>query len=449
MDRKRIFALAATSLLLGLTAATARAQEPLWRAVTMDPPTALRQPAPSGPAAILGRPESVVQIGRPVPVGQPVAAVAAPFALASPLQPATYNDARATPALIRCEAPGDVTPLSGPPPLPPPPPPPPPSPQFGNEPYNPGTSVNVPLNKTFGDRCREFFGFNDGSSSSCDRHPFESDHKFDCLISPVSNPFHFEDPRSLTEIKPLFIYQISPKSNPVFAGGGSEYYGLQGRLAINEYWSVVINKLGFVAMQPKNPDDTFMNATGFAEFNIGPKWSFFRDETTGGIAATGINFEIPTGDRKVFQNTGTLGLDPYITAARSFGRLPDGYGMFNVMGELGYNFGVDNHQTEFLHASLHFDYDVANLHKFYPLIEFNYFNFTKLGRVGDFGFTGGDLFDFGSSTLDHGRSMFTTAIGMRYKFNEHYQAGIAAEFPLTNQRALQEFRLGLDFIFRY
>jgi len=447
MDGKGMRLLAGAGLLLGLAVSTGRAEEPLWRPVTAAPPAA-HAPASPGPAASLGRPEPLATLGRPVPVGQPADAVDPPFIAGAAASPATFSSANA-PAVIRCEAPGDVQPvqLSGPPPVPPPPPP--PSGAYGGEPYNAGVAIDHPLNKTFGDRCGEFFGFNGGgANSSCNRGPFQSDHAFDCLISPVSNPFHFEDPRSLTEIKPLFIYQVSPKNNPVFAGGGSEFYGLQGRLALNENWSVVINKLGFVSMQPKNTNDEFTKATGFAEFNIGPKWTFYRNEQTGGIAATGLNFEIPTGAKKVFQNTGTLGLDPYITFARSFGRLPNGYGMFNVMGELGYNFAVDNKQTEFLHASLHLDYDVANLHKIYPLIELNYYHYTDAGKDRPLGFEGLDLINFGSTGVS-GRDYLSMAVGGRYKFSENFQTGLAFEFPLTSPHDLLDYRVNLDVIFRW
>ncbi len=49
----------------------------------------------------------------------------------------------------------------------------------------------------------------------------------DSLISPVTNPFFFEDPRSLTEIDPLFIITKAPKAN---GGGNDEFYGVQARL---------------------------------------------------------------------------------------------------------------------------------------------------------------------------------------------------------------------------
>src|SRR5262245_20247467 len=59
---------------------------------------------------------------------------------------------------------------------------------------------------------------------------FQSDHCFDRFISPVSNPFFFEDPRALTELRPIFIYQHIPGSNPLFHGGSFEGFFLQGRL---------------------------------------------------------------------------------------------------------------------------------------------------------------------------------------------------------------------------
>ena len=241
--------------------------------------------------------------------------------------------------LWHCEA-AEIQPLSGPPPVPPPPPPPPPSATYGDTPYNPGVSIDHPLNKSFGDRCGEFFGLNSCGGSG-NRQMFQSDHCFDGLISPISNPFFFEDPRDITEIKPLLIYQTSPRNNPVF-NGGSGGTGLPGPPGINEQWSVVINKLGFVSMQPRDPNDEFTKSSGFAEFNIGPKWTFYRNEQTTGIAAGGVNFELPIGDKSVYQDTGNLRAGPVFDLCPQLGRLPDGYGIFNVMGEAGYNFGIDN-----------------------------------------------------------------------------------------------------------
>ena len=454
MERKCIPALAAAGLLLGLALGTGRSEEPVWHAVNPNAPSpttkAAASPVPAGPAVSIGRPEPIAKLGVPLLSGPSDAAAAAPFVAGAAAVPVNYNPANLAkepqPTVIRCEAPGDVQPLSGPPPVPPPPPPPPGGP-YGGEPYNSGVMLDHPLGHSWGDRCREFLGFNGGAG--CERRPFQSDHQFDCLISPVSNPFFFEDPRSLTEVRPLFIYQSVPHSDPYFQGGNAEFFGVQGRLALNERWSVVISKLGWVSIQPNHTDATLQHATGFAEFDLGPKWTFYRNEQNGGLAAAGLNFNIPVGDKKVFQDTGDLALDPYIVYGKNFGRLPEGYGSFNFLGQAGYEFGLDNKRAEFFHASFHLDYDVANLHKFYPLAELNWFQFTKRGTVRDVGTEGADLINFGSSTIDNGRTLIRLAFGARYKFNENLQTGFVFEFPLTHQKALSDFRVGIDFIFRY
>ena len=50
-----------------------------------------------------------------------------------------------------------------------------------------------------------------------------SDHCFDRFISPLSNPFFFEDPRSLTEVRTLFIDNTLPRDNT--GGGDVQVYG--------------------------------------------------------------------------------------------------------------------------------------------------------------------------------------------------------------------------------
>src|SRR5262249_20160296 len=43
-----------------------------------------------------------------------------------------------------------------------------------------------------------------------DRLAFGSDCDFDDFVSPISNPFLAEDPRSLTELRPIFLWQTIP-----------------------------------------------------------------------------------------------------------------------------------------------------------------------------------------------------------------------------------------------
>src|SRR5262249_5303561 len=104
---------------------------------------------------------------------------------------------------------------------------------------------------------RNFFGNlfrNEGTSC---RSAFQSDPGFPMLISPVSNPFLAEDPRALTEVKPLFMIQGTPSSNPIYRGGEIEYLGLQARVAFTERLSLVMSEFGIIWMEPHNSGGDF------------------------------------------------------------------------------------------------------------------------------------------------------------------------------------------------
>jgi hypothetical protein len=443
--------------------------------------------ARSSPAATLGRPVPAASLGAPVAVADSFPPPARPPVANLPRQdsaylpgaavldapvadravaPASYEAAAGPQSLtVRSQAPDPPPPLSGPVPVPPPgvaPPVPPLS--IGDVPPPPtlgapgatygGLAVDQPIKKSFLDRCKDVFSPG-GPDSKCGGW-FQSDHAFDnCtnggdLISPVSSPFLFEDPRALTEVRPLFFYQIAPNRNPAFSGGSSEFYGIQARVAFTENWSLVINELGLVSLQPHDSDVDLTDKTGFAELRIGPKWTFYRNEQSGTVAAFGTTLDIPAGSSSVFQNTGTLSLDPYLSFGQTFGR--SSYGTFNFLAAGGFWFSVDDQRTDYLHLHLHLDYDVANLHRIYPLIELNWLHTTSFGKANDsIGTEGGDLINFGSDSYDGQRDLVTMAIGARYKFgsSDHYQIGTAFEFPLTDRQDLTAFRFTLDFIIRY
>jgi hypothetical protein len=344
--------------------------------------------------------------------------------------------------------------LYGPPPIPPPttsyappPVPPPGPPPSGDLGFNAGVAVDRPLKETFWEKCSGWCGHLFHSTSGCSEGLFRSDQGFnEFFISPVTNPFYFADPRALTEVRPIFIYQHASNNNPVTGGGSSEFFGLQGSVAICEHFSFVFDKVGFVALQPNITGGDFVKATGVSELMLGPKWTFWRSPCTRTVAALGVNFDIPLGPHKVFQDTGTLAIDPYFTIAqgidlRSFGSL-------NLMGELGYDFSVDDKRSEFAHSSFHIDYDVVNNHHWFPLFETNWYHYTRNGNQQPLTFEGTDLVNFGSRGVA-GQTIVTLGPGLRYKFCEGIQAGAAAEWAVTNHTGISDFRLTFDLIFRY
>jgi len=276
---------------------------------------------------------------------------------------------------------------------------------------------------------------------------FESDHCLDYFSSPITSPFLTEDPRALTEVRPIFMWQSIPDSNPQYRGGNAYFYGLQARLAITPSWSIVINKLGGVTLSPNQEQGEFTDNSGLAEIWLGPKWTFYRNESEGRVAAAGLTFQIPCGSAKVQQDTGTLTLAPYVSFAQTFGRTS--YGAFNFMNTTGYAFSLNGERSSYFYSNFHMDFDVVAAHKFYPMIELNWMRNTSSGNTRpQLNFEGGDLVNYGSGTLT-GKNFFTIATGARYKFTEHIQTGAAIEFPLSDRKDLSEYRLTFDMIFRY
>jgi hypothetical protein len=392
-------------------------------------------PPPLPPSAIVPTSATAgesVAVPPPAPPGADVLSRASPgVGITAPVPPVPETYGTVTPHTV-----------SGPPDSVPPPPVPPAAVDT-----TPGLALENPVGPTFWEKCKGWMHWGNGTSGP--NHGWcQTDTCFNGLISPVTNPFFFEDPRALTEIRPIFTYQGVPSNNPHFGGGDVIFFGTQARVAFTNCFSIVMNELGIVSFNPDHAVAPITSDTGFAELKIGPKYTFFRSESSGSVAAVGLTFEIPTGDSKVFQNTGTLGLDPYITFGQTFGRLPNGYGSINLISEMGYSFATDNQRSEFFHMSAHIDYNIANSNTFYPLLEFNWLHYTTRGKHTDLGFEGGDMVNFGSYTR-RSSDVFTIAPGLRYRFSDNVFAGAAVEFPLSCERGLMDYRLTFDVIFRY
>ncbi len=277
-----------------------------------------------------------------------------------------------------------------------------------------------------------------------DRERFRSNHAFDGFISPVTNPFLFEDPRSLTELRPIYIYQKVPSGQPFFQGGNVQFYGTQARLAITERLSFTVNKLGAIGLNPSGTS-LFDGQFGFAELWLGPKYTLICDEDAGRLLALGAIFQLPVGDSAVYQNTGSLSIVPYATYGQNFFKTR--LGSINGLLGGGYSFSVNNERSDYYYLSGHLDFDVADWHKIYPLIELNYQMATTNGTSSPLGFEGRDLVNFGGQAK--GSNLLTGAIGARWKIRESIQLGGAFEIPLLGNRDLFDYRFTVDLIWRY
>jgi hypothetical protein len=272
---------------------------------------------------------------------------------------------------------------------------------------------------------------------------FRSDHCFDGFISPVTNPFLFEDPRSLTEARVIYLYQKIPGGQPDFSGGHLNFFGVQGRLAFTERLSFVINKFGGTWFSSGGPLDA---GSAFSEVWLGPKYTFIRNEATGSLLAGGLQFQLPVGSSRAYQDTGSLSLVPYVSYGQNLFR-ESPWGSFNALLGAAYAFSTSHARSDYFSLSGHLDWDVKNWHRFYPLAEMNYYLYTTNGNSTPVGIEGRDLVNFGGQAKGHG--LLTLAFGARFKFVENAQMGAAVEFPIAGPRDLFQYRFTLDFILRY
>jgi hypothetical protein len=153
----------------------------------------------------------------------------APQAVPTVQQAVVSQDDAAPSRIVRAQAFDPNFPPPGGPVPPPPPPPPPPGSLAGapnDEKYNCAVKANCNSGggPGFYDQARDAVTGIPGAmgnifTTNNGRALFQSDHCFDYFCSPVSNPFFSEDPRALTEIKPLVIYDHVPNSNFNFQGG--------------------------------------------------------------------------------------------------------------------------------------------------------------------------------------------------------------------------------------
>lgn len=255
---------------------------------------------------------------------------------------------------------------------------------------------------------------------------------FDDWISPMTNPVFFEDPRTLTELRGIFIQHKIPQT----AGGGDvQLYALQIRAALSDRLSLIATKDGYIVSQ--NP----LIQDGWADVALGLKYNLLKDYCTETLISTGFTYEMPVGTPRALQGNGDGEFHLFVTGGTEI--CCD----WHYLSAFGLRLPVDDQAEESsLYWSNHVDYHFG--HGFYALTEFNWFHWTESGAGGINGVSGGDLFNLGSTGVA-GNDIVTGAIGVKYKPNRLTEIGVAWENPLTERRDVLENRLTVDLILRY
>jgi hypothetical protein len=274
---------------------------------------------------------------------------------------------------------------------------------------------------------------NSGAASdwwTCPIRP--SDHCFDDFISPMSNPVYFEDPRTLTEARFIFLNHKVPNA----AGGGDvQLYALQIRAALTDRLSLIATKDGYVVSSNPLIDD------GWADVAAGLKYNLYSDPCTQQLLSAGLVYEAPAGTHDTLQGNGDGAFDFFLTGGAQI--CPNGH----WLGAAGLVQPVnDGDESTWSYFSNHFDYYVGR--GWYALMEYNWYHYLESGDNGIPGVEGGDLFNFGSTGVA-GNNIVTCAFGAKFKPDRCTEIGIAWEVPLTERRDVLENRLTFDYIRRF
>jgi hypothetical protein len=271
-----------------------------------------------------------------------------------------------------------------------------------------------------------------------------SDHCFDDFISPMINFVFFEDPRTLTEARPIYVYHQTPDRVGTLGvpGGDIHLWATQIRLALTERLSLIATKDGYIVEDiDEGPLDDLLD-DGWAAVSVGLKYNLLRDVRRGRLGSIGMTYELPVGSRRALQAIG----DGEFHIFGSGGLRLHG-GKAHYLTGFGVRIPVDDEvQTTSLHWSNHFDYRLTQ--RVYFVSEAAWWHWLSSADTGlPLGVAGQDLFNL-SSTNVTGNDLITKNFGLKYKPNRHVETGIAYEFPITGRDDVIKDRIQVDLILR-
>jgi hypothetical protein len=273
--------------------------------------------------------------------------------------------------------------------------------------------------------------------SDCDRILgilLPSDHCFDSFISPLSNPFFFEDPRSLTEVRGIFIDNNLPTT---IGAGDAQVWAMQFRGRISDRLSIIAPRLAYWQVNPVGRDSPI----GFMSVPVGIKYNFIRDVDRQWLVSGGITYFIP-GSARSYTNFGGGDFHFFLTGGKQI------YDYGHWLSGTGFRIPADsNWGTQMWYWSNQWDYELPG--HFYPLVGVNWYHWMRSSNLGLTGpFTGLDLVNLPAAGVA-GSNVVTSVVGIKWKPSGNFELGGGYEYRLTQNGDILNNRVYADVIFRY
>lgn len=260
-----------------------------------------------------------------------------------------------------------------------------------------------------------------------------SDASFGNFISPISNPVFFEDPRTLTEAKLIFLNDHLPSS---LGGNNFQLYALQLRFALTDRLSIIATKDGYMVSQSDVLQD------GWANIALGLKYNLYKDACAQRIFSVGGTFQIPVGTPRSLQGNGDGEFDLFASGGMQIGEC------WHLVSTTGFRLACDpNDQTDSWYWSSHIDRRLTPW-GLYALYEVNWYHWLRSSDAFPIPVDGLDLANLGAQGVA-GNNVVTNAIGVKWSPSINQEIGVAWEFPLTSNRDILQDRLNFNWIIRY
>jgi hypothetical protein len=261
-----------------------------------------------------------------------------------------------------------------------------------------------------------------------------SDHCFDRFISPLSNPFFFEDPRSLTEARGIFLDNSLPSS---IGNGDAQVWAAQFRGRLTDRVSIIAPRLGYVQFNQVAAGAP----TGFLSAPVGLKYNFIRDIDRQLLVSGGVTYFIP-GSAHAFANFGGGDFHFFLTAGKEI------FDWGHWLSATGFRIPTDsNFGTQLWYWSNQWDYELPG--HIYPLVGVNWFHWMQSAGAGvPIPITAIDLINLPVTGVA-GANVVSSVVGAKWKPSGNIEVGSGFEFPLTSRTDILHNRAYADVIFRY
>ncbi|WP_395737976.1 hypothetical protein [Prosthecobacter sp.] len=254
-------------------------------------------------------------------------------------------------------------------------------------------------------------------------------------ISPVTNPIYFEDPVIRSEIRPIFIYHRF--DNSFVTGRGTARAGaIQLRYAITDRLAFIATQDGYL-----NINGTAVKGNGWMDLAAGFKYALINDVQNQFILTPGFTFQLPTGDKKIFNGRGSGQFNPFVSFAKGFGDL-------HFTGNVGVLIPMLRaEQNTMAHYSLMVDYHVSDW--FIPFATANFWTtLNNASNIPGLRSNGYDVINFGAGNAS-GVTQGMLGIGFRSNIQKNLSLGFAYEMAVVKPYGLSNNRFTMDMCIRF